>query len=622
MRLPSRRSSVAPRCRSAFDFVAVSGIIAPHDFCPQYFTSYILAAPGHYKEFKLSTSVRPFTGRIASHSASGIETVDTRMLVGMRCVLAFTALVIIWIDPSEPKRWVELTYASLVLYCAYSAILALISYRSGWPAPRRAFHWVDVLFYGYLVGLTEGTSSIFFYFFFFAIMVASFSRGFREGMAVTVASFAVFATVGPTFAPAGNEFELNRMLIRPVYLFVFGYMIAYWGGYESQLRRRLKLLQEINNLWNPRFGVDHVIGSNLERLLEFYGASSCILVLRWATTPPGCTMYRASAGKPGQSMRPSSIVEGAAAALLRLPDTLAAFYHDPAATWRNRFRGHSAHDLAGRAQSNAFLDDLTALANLLDAQAFITVPYAQRDGTAGRLYVISARGGFTQSDIDFLVQVSSTMATVVENMYLMEELISKASEHERLKISRDLHDTTIQPYVGLKLALDALQLDAGTGNPLSPRIAELIDMAGMTIRDLRDYAATLKEKTSMPGDFLVAAVKKQAERMQRFYGIDVEVRSDLSPQLTGRMAAEAFQIIFEGLSNVLRHTAAKSAFVYVLCEDSNLLLKIGNDAADGRPDTGEFTPRSIYERARALGGELFVERCSDGYTVVHVTIPM
>jgi signal transduction histidine kinase len=543
------------------------------------------------------------------------------MLVVVRCALAFTAITT-WIPPSEHGRWVALTYPSLVLYCAYSVIVALNSYRLGWPAPRRAFHWIDVLFYGYLVGLTAGANSVFFYFFFFAIMIASFSWGFREGMAVTLASVALFVTIGFTFAPAGNAFGLNRTLIRPVYLFVFGCLIAYWGGYESLLRRRLKLLQEINNLWNPRFGVDHAIGSNLERLLEFYGASSCILVLRWANTPPGCTMYRASAGKPGQSMRPSSIVEGAAAALLRLPDTLAAFYHDPAASWRNRFRGHRARDLAGRAQSNAFLGDLTALANLLDAQAFITVPYAQRDGTAGRLYVISARGGFTQSDIDFLVQVSNTMATVVENMYLMEELISKASEHERLKISRDLHDTTIQPYVGLKLALDALQREAGTGNPLSPRIAELIDMAGMTIRDLRDYAATLKEKTSMPGDFLVAAVNKQAERMQRFYGIDVEVRCEISPQLSGRIAAEAFQIIFEALSNVLRHSAGKSAFVHMLCEDSRLLLKIGNDVADGGPDIGEFTPRSIDERTRALGGELFVERRADGYTVVHVTIPM
>lgn len=136
------------------------------------------------------------------------------MLVLMRCLLAFSALAIIWIDPAEPTRLVELTYASLALYCAYSAGLAYASYRSGWPAPARMLHWVDVVFFAALVSLTEGTSSIFFYFFFFSILVASFGWGFREGLSVTAASFALFTTVGLAFAPAGERFELNRTLLR------------------------------------------------------------------------------------------------------------------------------------------------------------------------------------------------------------------------------------------------------------------------------------------------------------------------------------------------------------------------------------------------------------------------
>jgi signal transduction histidine kinase len=204
----------------------------------------------------------------------------------------------------------------------------------------------------------------------------------------------------------------------------------------------------------------------------------------------------------------------------------------------------------------------------------------------------------------------------------MEELISRAAEHERLAISRDLHDTTIQPYIGLKLALDALQREAGAASPVAARISDLIEMTAATIHDLRDYAETRNEKTAMPGEFLVAAVKKQTERLGRFYGINVEVKSDVSSQLKGRIAAEAFQIISEGLSNVLRHSAAKNAFVSILCENANLLLKIGNQMQEGASGAEVFTPRSIHDRTKALGGSTFVERGQDGYTVVHVTIPM
>jgi signal transduction histidine kinase len=570
----------------------------------------------------MAADVMPAPGHAGFSTLDRVETVDARLLVLVRCVLAFSAFAIIWIDPSEPTRLVELTYASLAAYCIYSALLALDSYRSEWPAPKRAFHWADIFFYAYLVALTEGTSSIFFYFFFFAILVASFSWGFREGMAVTLVSLMLFIVIGLTFAPRGNAFELNRTLIRGVYLFVFGYLFSYWGGFERLLKRRLKLLQEINNRWNPRFGVDHAIGSNLDRLLDFYDGSTCVLVLRRPTTPATFLMYSASVNKPQQSANPSEITESAAGALMRLPETIGAFYHDPAASWRNQYFGYGAYEIDTRARSKALAGECAALANLLDTQAFITVPYAQRDGTTGRLYLASARGGFSVSDIDFLAQVASAMATVIENMFLMEELISRAAEHERLAVSRDLHDTTIQPYIGLKLALDALQREAGAESPVARRIAELIAMTEMTIRDLRDYAETLREKTAMPGEFLVAAVKKQSERLGRFYGINVEVTSDISPQLKGRIAAEAFQIISEGLSNVLRHSAAKSAFVSILCENANLLLKIGNEMQEGAPTTKDFTPRSIHERTKALGGSTFVEQRRDGYTVVHVTIPI
>ena len=570
----------------------------------------------------MSADAKPAPGRAGISSVDRVETVDARLLALVRCVLAFSALVIIWIDPSEPTRLVELTYASLAAYCVYSAVLALDSYRSEWPPPKRAFHWADIFFYAYLVALTEGTSSIFFHFFFFAILVASFFRGFREGVAVTLVSLFLFVTVGWLASPGGAAFELNRMLTRAVYLFVFGYLFAYWGGFERLLKRRLRLLGEINNLWNPRFGVDHAIGSNLDRLLDFYAGSACVLVLRRPTPPPTFLMYSASPQKAEQAATPSEITESAAGALMSLPETTGAFYHDPETSWRNRYYGYAAHEMDTRARAKAIVGECAALANLLDAQAFITVPYAQRDGTTGRLYLASAQGGFTVSDIDFLAQVSSAMAIVVENMFLMEELISRAAEHERLAVSRDLHDTTIQPYIGLKLALDALQREAGAASPVARRIAELIEMTEMTIRDLRDYADTLKEKAAMPGEFLVAAVQKQTERLGRFYGIKVEVKSDISSRLKGRIAAEAFQIISEGLSNVLRHSAAKSAFVSIFCENANLLLKIGNEMQDGAPGAARFTPRSIQERTAALGGSIFVEHGLDGYTVVHVTIPM
>jgi signal transduction histidine kinase len=345
-------------------------------------------------------------------------------------------------------------------------------------------------------------------------------------------------------------------------------------------------------------------------------------VLRRLAPALNYVMYSATRDKPGHSSTPSYVAESAAGALLRLPDSLAAYYHRPTGSWLGRLRGYSGFDFDLGTRTKSFFADCAAWANLLDTRAFVTVPYVQRDGTSGRLFITSDHGSFTHADIDFLAQVSDAMSTVVENMSLVEQLISRAAEHERATISRDLHDTTIQPYIGIKLALDALCREAGTDNALSKRISELTHMAELTIRDLREYASTLKDKSAMPGEFLVAAVKNQSERLGRFYGINVEVTSDISPRLQGRLAAEAYQIIAEALSNVMRHTTAKIAFVNILCENSHLLLKIGNETEAGVNGTKPFLPRSISERAQMLGGRVFVEQRVGGQTVVHVTIPM
>ena len=569
----------------------------------------------------LSAPAKSVAGSAEINDFGRIETVQARVLVLARCVLAASALAFVLVDPSKFERMVWLTYASLGFYMLYTVFVAMVSYRSGWPVPPRLLHWADAAFYAFLLSQADVAHSMFYLFFLYPIVVASFCWGLREGLLVTAMCCALFVTIG-LVAAAHSGSVSGYTLIAVLYLFAFGYMISWLGSYERLLWRRLALLKEINNLWSPRFGVDHVHGKHLDRLLEYYDGTSCALVLRRPSPALNYVMYSAARDKPGQSATPATVTESVAGALLSLPDSLGAFYHDPAESWRHRFLGYFAYDFDLRVATDAFRQDCAAFANLLDTQAFVTVPYAQRDGTTGRIFLTNPRPGFSRADVEFLAQVSEAMSTVVENMSMVEELVTKAADHERQNISRDLHDTTIQPYIGLKLALDALHREAGEGNALAPRISELIHMTELTVRDLRQYASALKDKSAVVGDFLVAAVQKQSEQLGRFYGINVEVKSDVSPGLRGQLAGDAFKIISEGLSNVLRHTPAKKAFVSILCENSNLLLQIGNEAGNGAGVKPRFIPRSIQERAQSLGGETFVEQRQDGHTIVHVSLPM
>src|SRR5262245_39609599 len=197
------------------------------------------------------------------------------MVAIMRCLLALVALVVLYVDPTHTP-WVELTRSSLAVYALYSATLCVGSFR-GAVVPR-AQPWADMLFYAYLVALTHGVGSIFFHFFFFPIVAASFSRGFREGFALMMVAVLSFAVIGLLGYAAGTQFELAQALTRTISLYILGYMIAYWGEHEITLRRRLSLLRELSSADNPRAGLDRFMEQNLSRLIDFFGAQSCVLV--------------------------------------------------------------------------------------------------------------------------------------------------------------------------------------------------------------------------------------------------------------------------------------------------------------------------------------------------------
>src|SRR5207237_493699 len=200
------------------------------------------------------------------------ESVDARMVALMRSMLAVSALVIFVFDPFRPSHFSTGIYVALLCYGVYSVVLCIAITGGRMPVPPRAHHWVDAAACVLLVALSQDVTDMFFYFFFFAILVASFSRGFREGLTLTAVSVALFVAICLYGARPGAKFDFDDLVTRPVFLLVLGYMTAYWGGKELLMRRRLRLLRELAGAANPRLGIDHARDHGLYRVLELFQA--------------------------------------------------------------------------------------------------------------------------------------------------------------------------------------------------------------------------------------------------------------------------------------------------------------------------------------------------------------
>ena len=88
--------------------------------------------------------------------------------------------------------------------------------------------------------------------------------------------------------------------------------------------------------------------------------------------------------------------------------------------------------------------------------------------------------------------------------------------------------------------------------------------------------------------------------------------------LSDRLAAEVFQIVNEGMSNMRKHTTTRSGRITLGSRDGMLTIVMENERQDA---TAHFTPVSITERAMALGGSVQVDG-SAGITKVSVAIPV
>lgn len=561
--------------------------------------------------------------RVSDEKLLPPESVDGRLVCLMRLVLSLSALVIIYVDPSEPDRLVAATYAALTLYLFYSASLYLLASLRGAPVWERAATWIDVAWYLVLVSLSSGTNSLFFLFFFFAVLVASFRQGFRAGLSLAVVSAVSFTLVGFYAAPPEPRFEWNRFLLRPISLFVLGYMMAYWGGRELTLKRELNLLRELSGLANPRFGLAYTLGSIMRRLRAFYGAESCLLV--WAESRASAHYLLTSArGDQGQSAHVEQIPAELAGLLRTLPEDVSVVYKGrrTARYYSKRLRGAIpfASDPRRDADWRAAVE---ALAGRLEAESFATVPAYFRNSIVGRLYLTGGRGTFSEQDLEFLEQLVMQAAPLLDNIRLLERLSMSAAEQERQRLARDIHDSVIQPYIGLQYRVAAIRNKVAAGaSDVAEDLERLFESTAAEVNGLRGFVRGLKGADGRADD-LGAAVRRFAAQFGEDYRIDVRVECEGPLRVNARLASEVIRFVHEGLSNVRKHTGAAHVTLRLGCGERECFIRIENDGASAGPDAQqEFTPKSLTERAQELGGRVRVERDGEDRTAVTVEIPL
>jgi signal transduction histidine kinase len=99
------------------------------------------------------------------------------------------------------------------------------------------------------------------------------------------------------------------------------------------------------------------------------------------------------------------------------------------------------------------------------------------------------------------------------------------------------------------------------------------------------------------------------------------------PRLTPEMERAVFRIVQEALTNVFRHSQARSACVTLIQREKSLLLTVRDDGRGLPVETAQLPPGNIgigiggmRERALELGGQFRMVNANPG-TIVEIVVP-
>jgi PAS domain S-box-containing protein len=216
-----------------------------------------------------------------------------------------------------------------------------------------------------------------------------------------------------------------------------------------------------------------------------------------------------------------------------------------------------------------------------------------------------------------------------ESHHQLRELASSLQnirEEERTSIARELHDELGQQLLRLRMDLSWL---SGRLKDLPPvlqeKVADMKAFVAGTVDTLRRVTTRLRPPL-LDELGLAEAAQWQLDDFSKQSGIAVESTIAIdSGSLDERTTINAFRILQESLTNVVRHADARQVEVSLVATDEALTLEISDN---GRGTTLGDTPAlghglvGIRERTLMLGGRMEVSSEPGAGFSISIRIPL
>ena len=533
-----------------------------------------------------------------------------RFVAGIRALLG--ALVGILLVADRQSQW-KFDLAVIVPYLLWAAVL-LRRTLEGWPrAGSKAWLWVDAAALLVTSHLVAASLPLFGISVVLPVVALAILSGVLPAVLLALACAAAMMALTGSLRSFGSLPPLPVSV--PLVVLAIAPAAALLARPSRDLRLRLKLVDTLNERSDPRQGLRHHVSMLFEQLCQHFGLTTA--TIRLQGPEPRIFQWRAEA--EGQCVE---LVDEEARTWRERLDALprdlgclrvAASRAEPSTVALNPVTGALVATIAPAARE--------ALAGIRPQT--LTLPLMSYGQPLGTLCISRSELAFSAPDLRWLHEVMREIMPLLERSDLLEQLQRESASRERERIGRDLHDSAVQPYLGLKYGLEALARQAGPHNAITPNIQQLVRMTTEELQTLRDVISGLRsgnDPTQQDGAPL-AALQRQAERFQALYGLKVNIFAPDAPRLRGAAAKAVLHMVNEALTNVRRHTSATGVTVLLDVNASDILIRLRNDHGHGEALVADFLPRSLTDRATEFGGYVEVNHQPE-FTEIAITLPL
>ena len=192
----------------------------------------------------------------------------------------------------------------------------------------------------------------------------------------------------------------------------------------------------------------------------------------------------------------------------------------------------------------------------------------------------------------------------------------EASDVERRRLERNLHDGAQQRLVSLSLMLRLAQArltdEPDTAHSL---LGQASDELAQALEELRELARGIHPAV-LSDRGLGAALEALLARTP--LNVDLEILEDRLPE---PVEAAAYYVVSESLANVAKYAQASTVAVSIASVNGHAVVEIADDGVGGADPTKGSGLRGLVDRVEALDGRLRVESRPGNGTRIRAEIP-